>query len=98
ALRRMIGIRSRDLTAVFVTPPTDTASTAEIITPDGHVTVYLQQTSLSAGRREIAMIPIENLSSVHDLKTGLEELPVAVLKLGVDGQLLQANASARSLL
>jgi two-component system cell cycle sensor histidine kinase/response regulator CckA len=98
ALRRMIGIRARDLTAVFVTPPTDTASTAEIITPDGHVTVYLQQTSLSAGRREIAMIPIENLSSVHDLKTGLEELPVAVLKLGVDGQLLQANASARSLL
>lgn len=98
ALRRMIGTRARDLNAVFVIPPNASTSTAEVVTPDGHVSVYLHQTGLSAGRREIAILPIAKLSSMHDLRMGLDELPVAVLKLAADGRVLQANASARTLL
>lgn len=98
ALRQMIGERARDLNAVFVAPPSDTSGSAEVITPDGHVPVYLHQTPLSAGRREIALLPMQKLTSGHDMKMGLEELPVAVLKLGPDGRLLQANTHARDLL
>ncbi|MEM1078354.1 MAG: ATP-binding protein [Pseudomonadota bacterium] len=98
ALRRMIGGRARDLNAVFVVPPAADISTAEVITPDGQVPVYLHQTELTAGRREIALLPMQRLTSAHDMNMGLEELPVAVMKLGPQGELLQANAHARALL
>jgi two-component system cell cycle sensor histidine kinase/response regulator CckA len=97
ALRLQLGRRARRLEDVFAVPPGASDVSAVIMAEAGQTPVLLHQKALSAGRREIAIVPAPGAAGSVNLE-GLETLPVAVLKLSPEGAILDSNEAARHLL
>ncbi|WP_425090198.1 ATP-binding protein [Tropicimonas sp. S265A] len=97
ALRRHLGKRARRVEDVFVAPPAIGDTSAVLRSESADMPVLLHQRPLSAGRREIAVIPTPEMTPAAPLD-GLETIPVAVLKLSKTGAILDSNRAARQLL
>ncbi len=105
ACRSFLGFRPKSMSEVFgdITPRTGLNCTLE--SADGDVEVTLAMVESKAGRNEIYIIPSSR--SAGD-QTGprelaaewdaIEDLPVPLLKISADGELLASNREARSLL
>ncbi|MDJ0993824.1 MAG: ATP-binding protein [Dinoroseobacter sp.] len=97
ALRRELGGRARRVEDVFVSPPDAQQLSAVLRADAGDVPVLVHQRNLSAGRREISLIPIPP-QGVEVSAQGLETLPVAVVQLSKEGRIVDSNRAARQLL
>lgn len=97
ALRRLTGQRAKHVDQVFQIAPLPGDARAELKTLGGRTPVLVHQTPLSGGRRDLALIAVEG-GPEPCRDTGLEALPVAVLRLARDGRILASNGAARALL
>lgn len=101
ALRRMVGFRPRDLARDLGL--SGDLPNGQIITlrgPQGECRTHLSVYSSASGRREVYLSPAphaprEPLPTLT--MTGLEDLPVPLLRFAADGRLLASNRAARDL-
>ncbi|MEM8580083.1 MAG: ATP-binding protein [Pseudomonadota bacterium] len=97
ALRRCLGQRARRVEDVFIAPPDTEEVLAVLRAEDGDLPVLVHQRSLSAGRRELTLVPSPSQHTDVSAES-LENLPVAVVKLSKEGEILGSNRAARQLL
>ncbi|WP_235871321.1 hybrid sensor histidine kinase/response regulator [Shimia sediminis] len=96
AARDILGARKLGLGDVFGATGPRTGEINTIETSDGVRQCLVAEFPLSAGRREIYLLP----TSVPAMQGGaiqFDELPVPLLKVSVDGRVLMANRAARAL-
>ena len=98
-MRLVLGERVKTLDRIFTQLPLRTGSKHEIAPKNGKITRLVTEISGSGGRREIYFIPENELSEQSRLSLpSFDELPVPMLKIGRDGNILAANRLARNLL
>lgn len=101
----LVGRRARRAGEIFEDPsaldgldPQAGASVA-VMTATGRRTCMLGEIGAGAGRRELFLLPTEQLPKIEALsQSQLSGLPVPILKLGLEGKILSANAPALALL
>lgn len=98
ALRRLVGERVRTLDRIFDDLPVRSGEEHEIATADGPLRCIVAELEGAGGRSEIYLLPsaVER-TSAHD-PASFESLPVALMRLAVDGRVLEVNRAARGLL
>jgi len=98
-MRLVLGERVKTLDRIFTQLPLRTGTKHEIATKNGKITRLIAEISGSGGRREIYFIPENEMSEQSRLSLpSFDELPVPMLKIGRDGNILAANRLARNLL
>ena len=98
ALRRLVGERVRTLDRIFTELPLRSGEEHEIATPEGAMRCVVAQIEGAGGRDEIYLLPMATgRSTAHD-PASFEALPVALMRLAVDGRVLEVNRAARGLL
>ncbi len=99
ALRRLLGGRETTLDRVFTDLPLRPGETHRVSGAQGPVNVLVVEAPLSAGRREIYLVPDARQHRVGPGEWGvLESLPVPLLRLDRAGQITMATGRARKLL
>ncbi|MEM1429064.1 MAG: ATP-binding protein [Pseudomonadota bacterium] len=102
ALRRLVGGRVKSLDRIFTDLPIRPDSEHVIQSVDGPVRSRVVEVEGAAGRREIFLIPSATDTTVPALGPGTDDvfhvMPVALLKLDVDGTVLDINRLGRALL
>ncbi|WP_299356685.1 ATP-binding protein [uncultured Shimia sp.] len=96
AARDLLGARKMALTDIFGRQPPRVCEINTIETDVGTRHCLVAEFPLSAGRREIYLLPT-NVPAMQGGAIQFDELPVPLLKVGVDGQILMANRAARAL-
>jgi two-component system cell cycle sensor histidine kinase/response regulator CckA len=98
ALRRLVGERVRTLDRIFTEVPIRSGEEQEISTTDGPLRCMVAQIEGAGGRDEIYLMPtMSGRVSTHD-PVSFEALPVALMRLAVDGGVREVNRAARGLL
>ena len=100
AMRRLVGGRVKSLDRVFRNLPIRTGQMNEVTSAEGPMACLVAEVEGSGGRREIFLLPA-TLPETEVAKDGwsfFDELPVALLKIAPDGEILSANRPARELL
>ncbi|WP_102223434.1 hybrid sensor histidine kinase/response regulator [Acidimangrovimonas sediminis] len=97
ALRRILGARPKSLDRVFVRLPLHSGEEAELSGADGPLRAIVAEVEGPGERREIYLLPTSEEAPRHEA-LGFEDLPVALGRVGGDGQLAGANRMARELL
>ncbi len=98
AMRRLVGARVRTLDRVFSNLPLRSGEEHEIATPNGIVRAVVAEVTGAAGRREVYLLPMATGHATAADPTSFDALPVALLRLAADGQVLAANRAARALI
>lgn len=99
ALRKVLGKRVRRLNEVFHGDLPTSGQRVKINGADNEVLIVRAYLSELAGDRlEIALLPEAPEGDASKVASGVPDLPVALLKLGQGGVLLETNAAARRLL
>ena len=97
ALRRLIGGREAALDRIILDLPLRPNEVHEISTLDGVARATVVEIESSAGRRELYLVPA--LDPKIDVGWNFfDSLPVPLLKMGSEGEILMANRQARDLL
>lgn len=97
AARLLVGERIKSLDRLFITLPMRPGEVNTITTTEGQVQVLVSEHEGTAGRRELFFLPSNTGNSTnHD--SVFESLPVAMLKVSVDGRILTTNTLADQLL
>jgi two-component system cell cycle sensor histidine kinase/response regulator CckA len=99
SLRRIVGERVKSLDRIFSDLPIRSGEEMDIAGADGPVRALVAVIEGNGGRREIFLLP----ASEHGLvgksdPTAFESLPVALLRLGREGEMREGNRAARSLI
>lgn len=98
ALRRLVGERVRALDRIFTELPLRTGEEHEIATIEGPLRCVVAQLEGVGGRDEIYLLPVAaGRAAPHD-PASFESLPVALMRLAVDGRVVEVNRAARGLL
>lgn len=98
ALRRIVGERVRTLDRVFTDLPIRSGEEHEISTAEGPLRCTVAEIEGSGGRSEIFLLPLTGArAGTHD-PASFESLPVALMRLAVDGRVIEVNRAARGLL
>ncbi|WP_226621658.1 ATP-binding protein [Alloyangia pacifica] len=90
--RRMIGRRIRRVDEVLELP-LRSGKLYQIVTPEGTRSVRLRCADAGVGRQEVLLHPVDQPSPGR-ARSGLDDLPVPLLRLAPDGHILHANAAA----
>jgi two-component system, cell cycle sensor histidine kinase and response regulator CckA len=99
ALRRLLGGRETTLDRVFTDLPLRAGEVHHVAGAHGPIPTQVIETGLSAGRREIYLVPDPAQTLVGPGEWGVvESLPVPLLRLDREGRVLMANKRARTLL
>jgi len=99
ALRRLIGRRETTLDRVFSELPLKPGEVMRVTSRDGPMRVLVCEIASSGGRSEIYLLPEPKQTMVSAGEWGvIDTLPVPLLKLGAEGEILMANRRARALL
>ncbi len=97
AARALVGDRVKSLDRLFVSMPVKPGVVNTLSTAQGPVNVLVAENTGLAGRRELFFLPSENgLSSGNG--TAFETLPVPMIKVAPDGEILMTNQLAINLL
>ena len=96
AARDILGRRKLALEDVFGETGPRSGEVNTIETATGLRQCLVAEFPLSAGRREIYLLPT-SLPAIQGGAIQFDELPVPLLKVAVDGKILMANGAARSL-
>ncbi|MYM54368.1 hybrid sensor histidine kinase/response regulator [Thalassovita mangrovi] len=99
AARDFAGERARSLVNVFPELPLKNGGFNLALSVDGPRNCLVHEAEHSAGRREVYFLPMTQEEQVVEAaNAAFDALPVAVLRLGRDGQILRSNRLARRLL
>ena len=101
AFRRLAGGRVRTLDRVFRKLPLVSGQTNQVDGVDGTLDCLVAEVVGNGGRREIYLLPSEAAGSSTLAPLGwdaIEDLPVPLLKVALNGEILSANREARGLL
>ena len=98
AMRRLVGGRPKRLETIFTTPNPHSGEVVEIPSVSGPVKALFAEVEGPGERREIFLLPSEEMIEAGSLREDFEQIPVALLRFRPDGALLDANAIARDLL
>jgi len=98
AARTLLGGRAKSLDAIVPNLPTSGA-VAEINGAEGPMMARIVNMSGGSGRREVYFLPVgDQTPALSPDESGLDTLPVALLRMKADGAVVAANALARGLL
>ena len=98
ALRRLVGERVRTLDRIFTELPIRSGEEQEITTIEGPLRCMVAQIEGAGGRDELYLMPVApGRAPSHD-PVSFEALPVALMRLTVDGRVIEVNRAARGLL
>lgn len=98
-LRRLVGERVKTLDRIFTDLPLRPGDEHEISAANGTVRALVAEIEGVGGRREIYLLPgAVGARSTPTDPTAFEALPVALLRLSAEGQVLAINRAARGLL
>ncbi len=95
--RQMIGRRVKTLDRVFEALPVTSGHATEIMTEEGKVVVTPCEVPAGAGRRALYLLPSDAPAQSEGWQA-IEELPVPLLRVSADGDVVAFNDSARVLL
>lgn len=98
ALRRLIGGRVRTLDRIFADLPIRSGEEMTVSAQSGLTRALVFELAGSGGRREIYLLPAPDHDRPAPANADFESLPVGLLRLSPDGQVLSANLAARDLL
>ncbi|MDE9448899.1 response regulator [Aliiroseovarius sp. Z3] len=99
AARRLLGGRETTLDRVFTDLPVQSGTVAQISAKNGPVPAFVCELEISAGRREIYLLPPATGPAITDEEwVFIERLPVPLIKLDTSGAIIMANRRARGLL
>ncbi|MEI4469814.1 hybrid sensor histidine kinase/response regulator [Frigidibacter sp. MR17.24] len=97
ALRRITGPAPRSLSALIGPAPVVSGAERRLVLAEGGtLRVCLAEIEGAAGRREIYVLPAPARDEADP--TGFDTLPVAMLRLSVDGRIERMNTAARAML
>jgi len=99
AAKSLLGGRTKSLEAVFVNPPMRLGRVQKVLGPEGPMDCAVMEIAANARRQEVALIPIatEHIELPENMRF-FDELPVPLIKLTPEGQVLSGNKMARDLL
>lgn len=97
AARKLAGQRVKTLDRLFPSLPLRPGAINVMSTQDGLRDVLVAEFTGSAGRRELFCLPSDGQAAATQA-SGFETLPVAMLKVALDGRILAANRRAAGLL
>jgi len=101
AFRRLLGGRAKNLSGVFADLPIVSGQKHRVLGGSGETESLVAEVPSHGGRREIYLLPGDSISSTRSASSSwdtIEELPVPLLKIGLDGIVLGSNHEARVLL
>jgi two-component system cell cycle sensor histidine kinase/response regulator CckA len=99
ALRRFLGERVKTLDRIFPNLPVVSGAETDVSTLEGTVRARVVEIEGPGGRREMYFLPSQpGASDIEVRDTTFDNLPVALLRLGRDGEILGANATAEGLI
>jgi two-component system cell cycle sensor histidine kinase/response regulator CckA len=98
ALRRLLGERPRHLQSVLGQKAMQSGREVTISTTSGPLRAMVTELAGTGDRREIYFLPTAPDEPGDASPTDFENVPVALLKFGTDGQLSVANRAAREAL
>lgn len=97
AARSLVGERVKSLDRLFVSTPVEPGKAQVITTSNGPVSVVVAEYGASAIRREIFFLPVSG-GVGRDAEEGFNTLPVPMLKIAPNGEVIEANRLAAELL
>lgn len=101
AFRRLLGGRAKNLSGVFSQLPIVSGQVHQVLTENGPIDSLVAEVPSHGGRREIYLLPGDSMNegtiSSTDWDT-IEELPVPLLKIAPEGEIIASNHEARALL
>ncbi|WP_296417600.1 ATP-binding protein [Pseudooctadecabacter sp.] len=101
AFRRLLGGRAKNLSGVFSQLPIVSGQVHQVLTETGPIDSLVAEVPSHGGRREIYLLPGDSMTegtiSSTDWDT-IEELPVPLLKIAPEGEVIASNHEARALL
>lgn len=102
AFRKLYGGRAKSLDAVFTHLPVMSGQLNRIETVDGPLDALVAEVDGSGGRKELYVLPrsanLATASGQEGAWSEIEDLPVPLMQLGLDGSILACNKGARGLL
>jgi two-component system cell cycle sensor histidine kinase/response regulator CckA len=99
AFRRLMGGRVKTLDRIFRDLPLASGQVHEVDGADGTVSCLVATVEGVGGRKEVYLLPSNAASGAATSEwSGLESLPVPLLKIGPSGEILASNKDARALL
>lgn len=98
ALRRLVGERVRTLDRIFTSLPLKSGEEHEISTAKGPLRAVIAEVEGAGGRSEVYLLPMATgRATAHD-PASFESLPVALMRLTAQGEVVSVNRAARGLL
>lgn len=97
ALRDLTGGRPRTLEDLIPGTPVGSGGIIALNAASGPVQAVMIEVEGAAERREIYFLPLSSLPAIASLQ-GLEDLPLALMRLGADGTILASNTEAQQML
>lgn len=94
--RTLIGSRVMSLDRLFEETEFESDTVQTVMTENGPKSVFVSMRSAQAGRKHYYLLP--NNSGRRDTEISLSQLPVPLLRLSLTGDVLEANAPAKTLL
>ena len=98
AARRLLGGRRKALGEILPDGPAKSGTVARLNGADGICMARVVEFAGCNNRRELYFLPLETRQEAADVKTGFDDVPVALLRLTPDGAIQMANPAARALL
>lgn len=97
--RRLLGGRETTLDRVFTELPLKAGAVMQVSAKNGPVPAFVCELEISAGRREIYLLPPPAGPAITNEEWAfIESLPVPLIKLDTTGAIIMANRRARGLL
>ncbi|MEM1101225.1 MAG: ATP-binding protein, partial [Pseudomonadota bacterium] len=100
ALRKLVGGRVKSLDRIFRNLPIRSGQMNQVSSAEGTIACLVAEVEATGGRREIFLLPgtMPDTDVARDGWSFFDELPVALLKMGADGEIMATNRPARELL
>ena len=97
--RKLLGQRPERLEDIFTQLPLIDGSVHQIKSPLGLQAVHVRSRDIGAGRMDVTLIPVApEMAAVAEQAGSFDTLPVPLLKVAPNGEILRSNAEARRLL
>jgi two-component system cell cycle sensor histidine kinase/response regulator CckA len=98
SMRRLLGGRPKRLDRIFTQGALRSGEEVEVSAADGPVRAVLAEVQGNGERREIYLLPVQPRPAGSTVVADFENVPVALLKIALDGTLAASNRAARDLL
>lgn len=97
AMRRLLGGRPKRLDRIFTAENLHSGEIVQVMTATGLVRALVAEIESPGERREIYLLPVPDQELRGD-SPDFDALPVSLMTFSPDGQLIESNAAARSLI